>query len=466
MPSQDTLIQSLLAGPRPSRTLYERLGISQPTLSRWIAQAGESILRFGQARQTQYVLRRKLGGYGQFPLFRISESGSLDRWGTLHPVMREAFLVETAASIPAEQRRDYVEGLPWYLQDMRPQGFLGRAWARWHAPRLGLPEDLIRWSDNQTLLALAVVGHDYPGNLLVGEEAASLFQTQALFPPNSHLQPLRPERRSTDYPEFARLVLAGEVVGSSVGGEQPKFAITVWHDDTSTPVLVKFSAAEDNAATRRWQSLLICEHLALQALSAAGLPASDSELLAAAPTSQCQLFLEVRRFDRVGLMGRRGTVSLAALDNEFVGRAYDHWPKITEALVQSGHLSPEVHTQVQRIYVFGVLIGNTDMHRGNLTFFYHGLPSLNPAFTLAPAYDMLPMSLAPRASGHIPSELPPLRLGLNPPLDIWLEILPLARNYWQQVAEHREISEDVRQIAQQRAEALAGPLTENRSGKA
>ena len=44
-----------------------------------------------------------------------------------------------------------------------------------------------------------------------------------------------------------------------------------------------------------------------------------------------QLFLEVPRFDRIGERGRRGVVSLKALDDEFAGLAAD-WPKIAAAL--------------------------------------------------------------------------------------------------------------------------------------
>jgi hypothetical protein len=55
--------------------------------------------------------------------------------------------------------------------------------------------------------------------------------------------------------------------------------------------------------------------------------------------------------------------------------------------------------------------------------------SPNPIYTLTPVYDMLPMSLAPRPSGQIPDALPLPRIGVNPPLDIWKEMLPLAISY-------------------------------------
>ena len=124
------------------------------------------------------------------------------------------------------------------------------------------------------------------------------------------------------------------------------------------------------------------------------------------------------RFDRIGDRGRRGVVSLKALDDEFVGLAAD-WPKIVSALVQSGYLNESVYLQVQKLYAFGVLIGNSDMHTGNLSFFVDAVTKSVPEFSLAPVYYMLPMSLAPRPSGQIPDTLPMPKIGINPPLVKW-----------------------------------------------
>jgi hypothetical protein len=421
-------------------------------------QLGESILRFGKARQTQYALRRKLGSHISFPLYRVSDSGNLEQWGLLHPIAPEGYLVETWATPQNEARTEFHSGLPWFLQDMRPQGFLGRSFARFHGPMLGLPVDPNRWSDDQTLLALANTGYDTPGNLLVGEESASHFQTNALFSNlDGAFQPVPAAQRLQENPRFARLALAGEVIGSSAGGEQPKFNVPTLRDGQTVHVMVKFSAPQDNATTQRWRSLLICEQLTFQVLSGE-FPNSKSELLSAEVDGVSQLFLEVPRFDRVGDRGRLGVVSLKALDDEFAGLATE-WPKIAAALVQSGKLSETVYQQVQKLYAFGVLIGNSDMHPGNLTFFVDDVTQPNPAYTLAPVYDMLPMSLAPRPSGQIPDALPLPRIGVNPPLEIWKEMLPLAIRYWQQVAAHPGVADDVRQMAQKQTDILSSSIS-------
>jgi hypothetical protein len=69
------------------------------------------------------------------------------------------------------------------------------------------------------------------------------------------------------------------------------------------------------------------------------------------------------------------------------------------------------------------------------------------------------MSLAPRPSGQIPDALPIPKIGINPQLAIWKEVLPLAVYYWRQVADHPGVTDDVKQIAQHQADILSRPLS-------
>ncbi len=459
MAASDTVIKILREGPQSAKVLYDRLGVSQPMLSRLINQLGESILRFGKARQTQYALTRKISAHASFPLYRVSTTGNLAQWGILHPIMPTGYLVEIFATATLESRSEVHQGLPWFLQDMRPQGFIGRAFARCHGPVLGLPPDPTRWSDDQTLLALANIGYNVPGNLIVGEESASYFQTAALFSKiDLENQSPADDTRQQNYPELARKALLGEFVGSSAGGEQPKFNIEILRAGQPLHVIVKFTPPQDNAATQRWRSLLICEHIAFQLLRESFL-CSTSELLTIEVNGISQLFFEVPRFDRIGGNGRNGVVSLKTLDDEFTGLASD-WPKIAAALVKAGKLTEAVYQQVQKLYAFGVLIGNSDMHSGNLSFFVDDVSKQAPQFTLAPVYDMLPMSLAPRASGQIPDALSLPKIGVNPPLEVWKEMMPLAIQYWRQVAAHPSVAEDVKQMALNQADILSRPFNE------
>lgn len=139
-----------------------------------------------------------------------------------------------------------------------------------------------------------------------------------------------------------------------------------------------------------------------------------------------QRFLETPRFDRVGPMGRIGVFSLRALDAEFVGNARASWPVLVNSLIKEGHVDAEAAAETARRWAFGMLIGNTDMHHGNLSFISHdGRP-----YQLAPAYDVLPMGFAPKASGAITNELRPASLPEVVSGDIWREAQCLAENFF------------------------------------
>ncbi|MCX9155776.1 type II toxin-antitoxin system HipA family toxin YjjJ [Niveibacterium sp. 24ML] len=442
MTDASNLITALSSGPRSASALCTRLGVSRPTLSRAVAAAGARVIRYGKARATAYALRRTVAGQTRFPIHRVEADARVSAVGWLEPVAPSGYLVNFTEYGEAE----HFEGLPWWLQDMRPQGFLGRAFARREAASLHLPADLREWGDDEVLAALATVGDDGVGNLLVGDAALARY----LGKPQTEV--VRGDERANRYPALAAAALAGELPGSSAGGEQPKFAAIVEEAGQRKPVLVKFSSAADNPVARRWASLLVAEHLALQTLAKFGLPASRSSL----HHFGGQTFLEVERFDRMPAtnaqhphLGRCGVVSLAALDAAFVGQAHRPWPVITAALAAQGRITPAAQQDAERLWAFGRLIGNTDMHAGNLAFLHAGSATLE----LAPAYDMLPMALAPRASGEVPATLLAPLIVTPPALDAWRVALLAASAFWESVATDTRIDELVRNAAHA---ALAG----------
>ncbi|WP_374402571.1 type II toxin-antitoxin system HipA family toxin YjjJ [Niveibacterium sp.] len=440
MTDATNLIAALSSGPLSASALCARLGVSRPTLSRAVAAAGARVIRYGKARATAYALRRAVAGQTRFPIHRVEADARVSAVGWLEPVAPSGYLVSFTEYGEAE----HFEGLPWWLQDMRPQGFLGRAFARREAASLHLPAELREWGDDEVLAALATVGDDWIGNLLVGDAALSRY----LGTPQSEVEGelVRGDERANRYPALAAAALAGELPGSSAGGEQPKFAAIVEEAGRRKAVLIKFSSAADNPVARRWASLLVAERLALQTLAEFGLPASHSRL----HQFGGQTFLEVERFDRVPAtnaqhprLGRCGVVSLAALDAAFVGQANRPWPIITAALAAQGRITAAAQHDANRLWAFGRLIGNTDMHAGNLAFLHPGSPVLE----LAPAYDMLPMALAPRASGEVPATLPAPLIGTPPALDAWRVALLAASAYWESVATDQRIDEPLRNAA-------------------
>lgn len=409
MPSHDTALRDALArGPLSSRALQQALSLSQPSVSRALAALGSQVVRLGQGRSSFYSLRDTWPELPRLPLRQVDEAGRLHELGELWPLRPAGFAVAGADGTVRSS-----DGLPWWMADLRPQGFLGRAFAQQHAAALGLPAAVNAWTDRHVLRALAAQGHDGVGNLLVGDAAREQFL--AMPPP----QAVPRSRRGAVFVQRAAQALAGDVPGSSAGGEQPKF--TAFVDTASGPahVIVKFSLPEANPLTQRWRDLLLAEHLTLQVLLEGGLAAARSELLDHAG----QRFLQTERFDRIGPLGRRALHSLGSLDDEFNGDRSAPWPVAVERLVRQRLVEPAALPAVQLLYAFGVLIANTDMHMGNLSFFSApGQPC-----TLAPAYDMLPMALAPTAAGALRDTLPPLQLPACVPLATWHPALALAR---------------------------------------
>ncbi len=413
-PHRQALLARLAAGPASPRQLIDLIGISQPTLSRALGALGPRLVRLGAGRSIRYALRDEARGLPDINLYRVDTQGQLQRLGTLMAVRDQGFVM---------QQQDghclHSEGLPWWLVDMRPQGYLGRAFAERHAGSLDLPASLSDWSDTHALRALLIHGHDLVGNLLLGDLARDRFVNTPV------PAPVAAEHKAEAYGQLARAAASGEHPGSSAAGEQPKFTTYAMTPGGPCHVLVKFSESEPGPVSERWRDLLLAEHLALQTLADAGLSAARSRVL----DFSGQRFLEVERFDRVGTLGRRALHSLTALDAEFVGEGRAHWPALVRELVSAGQVRAEALRDTALLWAFGTLIGNTDMHTGNLSFIAeHGRP-----YTLAPTYDMTPMAFRPTSGGRLPDALSAAAIHADVPNPLWREALALAQAYLQRL---------------------------------
>jgi hypothetical protein len=177
-------------------------------------------------------------------------------------------------------------------------------------------------------------------------------------------------------------------------------------------VLVKFTAADTNPVSQRWRDLLLAEHLALAVL---GVTTSLWDF-------GSQRFLEVPRFDRIGPLGRVG-VFCRALDAEFVGAAHAPWPVVVQRLVAAGHVTPQSHAGAALLWAFGTLIGNTDMHAGNLP-----LSACMAAPTSWPRpTTCCPWALPPRSGGALVDTLAPAMLIAEVDASYWRQALLLRR---------------------------------------
>ncbi|WP_323001406.1 type II toxin-antitoxin system HipA family toxin YjjJ [Denitromonas sp.] len=429
----ESLRRHLSSGVRTARQLADHLGVSQPTVSRAIAALGDDVVRIGAARSIQYALRDAARGLPDMPVYRVDTQGRLRKLGMLIPVRPDGFVMRQEDGVTLHSA-----GLPWWLFDMRPQGYLGRAYVARHSQALGLPDRLVDWNDTHALHALLAHGHDVVGNLLLGDTARQHF----LVAPEG--VPLTAPGKAAAYAELAQAAARGEAPGSSAGGEQPKFTAMAATPDGPRHMIVKFSEAEASPVTERWRDLLLAEHLALDTLRRAGLPAAVSRIVDHAG----QRFLEVERFDRVGPLGRRALHSLAALDAEFVGTGAGTWPTVVRPLASAGQITPEAADVAELLWAFGTLIGNTDMHHGNLSFIAdHGRP-----YAIAPAYDMTPMAFAPHRSGALPDTLPAASIHASVSAEHWRRAEALARAFLARVGGEQEFSPRFRACV----DALAG----------
>ena len=119
-----------LGGVASSAELQARLGVSQATVSRLLAPLLRSgrVLKVGAARSQRYLLPRAIEGVGSaVPMMRVDAQGQASPFGRMVPLPGGRFWVDEADGL--SQLHD---GLPWILNDMRPQGFMGRTFALAH----------------------------------------------------------------------------------------------------------------------------------------------------------------------------------------------------------------------------------------------------------------------------------------------------------------------------------------------
>ncbi len=405
--------------------LREALEISAATLSRLVSAEQGAVLTLGRGRATRYCLPRPIPGLpARLPVYRVDADGHALPVASLIPLQNGGSWIE-----PARGRGHAHAGLPPVIHDMAPAGYLGRYFAAQH-PDIGLPGRLQDWNDDHRLIALARRGEDCPGDLILGEESLEHFLAW---------QPIAVTE--SEYPRLA-IESATRGAGSSAGGEQPKF--TAFREGHH--YLVKFTADDGSPSDVRWRDLLVCETLALSVLRSAGLAVAKARIVDVGT----RRFLELQRFDRSGIRGRRGALTLGPLDDDLFGRR-DSWSEAAARLTMARLLGADNARRTRLLEAFSILIANSDRHFGNISFFADGLQE-RPRLALAPVYDMLPMAAAPIA-GYLPDLPPPPAAPPVKLLDVWGESASLAQEFWRRIAEDARISEAFRHQASERATA-------------
>ncbi len=396
----EAIQQALRYDNLSSSAIAKTTGLSQPTVSRALKKL--PVVKLGAGRGTVFAW---VEAEEPEPLYEIDETGDVFHLGDLY---RQP---ENRTLLVREKSHIAYDGLPFYFYDAVPSGFLGAI----HLKQIVEKDQRLTtksqdWSDLQIWHYITHYGEDLTGSLVLGSRMAQLASTKTY-----------PVVGREDYSGIAGAInRSPDNMGSSIAGEQPKFTLY----DGSHHLIVKYSPSfsEDNPVATRHRDLMVCEHLALKTLRANGVKASEAALY-----QDDRLYLEVKRFDRNGLYGRKGLASLKVIDAVYAG-VNGAWPQIAQALLRQKILTEKDVYDVEVAYAFGRYIANSDMHNGNFSFFMEGLELMGAT----PVYDMLPMAYMPVQGELRNPELTALRF-----IDVSNEArqlaLSLAAVFWEQV---------------------------------
>lgn len=423
---QERLLGVLTArGLVSSKELQAATGKSQASISRALAELSARIVKVGGARSTRYGLPKLIRGEAaQQPIRWIDEQGASTQIGLLTFLSNDTIHIDSSYLSTRGLAHDS-RALPWFMAPLRAQGFLGRL----HAQRLnvtGLTDNPERWSLEDSLFS-ALHLHDAAGAMVLGIAAPAR---------NHPLLPLTSQALGGALDHHAQDVAGTLPAGSSAGGEQPKFLAIM---DTGEHVLVKFTPPRGTPAGERWSDLLHAEALASQVLSGYGADVAKTRVL----ETTRRTYLLSARFDRVGAHGRRHVVSIGDAHRAFVPDAYVNWAVSTAALARQGRLEVVAAEQAAALLSFGRLIGNADMHSGNLGLRVDLAGMSKGRFKLAPVYDMLPMRWRPNVAQGDDEYWP-----FEPePAELRSAAAKPAREFWSQLSHHPRVSQSLRKVA-------------------
>ena len=376
-------------GLATSSELQKLTGKSQPTVSRALAAlTTQGVVPLGRGRATRYGLSKPILGslLGQQPIGLHDLHGGIQRWGTLTWLAGNQLHVQTKGMEWLLKDR-----LPWFLAPLRLEGFLGRLQARTTHLGARVGDDPLRWSVEQQLYAAIAQVHDAPGAMTLGDPEGGSAADPV---------PTDDPERARRYDEIAANVAEYLPAGSSAAGEQPKFLVTRkvagdgQHADWER-LIVKFAPPRGTPFGERWHDLLHAEAIALRTLGEAGEPVAMARVL----SSDRRTYLESVRFDRIGRHGRRHVVPLWAVQEAFVNGPTGHrWTHTCDELERQRRLSAEDAHHVRLWRLFGELIGNNDMHAGNLSLWADDPAS--GRFSLAPVLRHAAHGLQARAGAR------------------------------------------------------------------
>ena len=445
----ETSLATLLAreGPLSAPDAARLLGVDPITVKRHAAAVGAGILVVGRGKNTRYASPApSITGAAQWPLFWVADDGVVTEFAIASHLQPDV-LHSYGSGINVSIARD----LPWFMTPLKLRGYLGRAsrsrlgavTADWDAQ----PE---RWSLAQQLFAAQSAALEHAGAMLLGEAAVQAWQVAQQTPPLTD----DADALASVYDGLAAEATQGRVAGSSADGEQPKFSTRLIDASGRVrDVLVKFSPPRGTPFGERWNDLLHAEAIACDVLREHGLATPESRIV----MSSKRTYFESTRIDRVsGLRassaGRRHLLPLASVHAAFVAGAPQSWPNTIARLAAQKRIASDALATTQTLYAFGQLIGNTDMHFGNLGVIVDSPQAIAKGrMTLAPCYDMLPMRFAPGPHSDIEFTAFSNELSAALPPATAATARALANAFWQRVSRADTVSERWRRFAEVRS---------------
>ncbi len=430
----------------------DRPTTSRATMMRLIKSLGDQIVIGGAGSKTTYAARRAIRGNIQpIPLYQIDENGHGRQVATIEPTSSGCLLrLNEALAWPltGDMVDGWYYGLPYFLDDMRPQGFIGRNFAHTYAEMYQVDPDPTKWKEDDVLALLSALGADSQGNWIIGEPAYRRYLAQK----QKGEQLVQASEIEVSYEKMAALAMQHGIANSSAGGEFPKFTTCREINAQPVHVIVKFSGNDATSGVQRWSDLLICEHLALSVINQRfPFEAAQSTIY----QSSGRTYLEVQRFDRNGEFGRSPVCTWAAIEPAIFALG-GSWIEGAKRLRTRGLITEESLQHITLLYMFGKLIGNSDMHDGNLAF----RPAAKPGMlALAPVFDMLPMLYAPVRGVELPNREFKVALPLPNETANWITAAQVALSFWQTVSNDERVSEEFRQICEENAMAVRNAMT-------
>ena len=426
----EQIVEVLQRGPATSKELQAATGMIQRTVARHLSAMGDRIVKIPAGRAPKYALTTNaFGSSDDLPLFTVDTFGNNTSIARVRPLAHGGCYVQPLPGMPpvlsGEGGDGFYDDLPYFLQDLGPQGFIGRQIAIDLSSRSDFfPPDPKDWNSDHIGRYLVSNGDDLPGNFQFGEQSVTRVRHKPVV------------STVDDYPALADAVLEGDIPGSSAGGEQPKF--TAYCGERLAHVIVKFSPRGDDRVAQRWRDILITEHYAAKVINEKHPLAAETRLL----EGDGRLFLESQRFDRHREFGRHSQLSLQCIDAEFVGRGRD-WHLVMRELLRLNLVSWQHVYDATVLWMFGRLINNTDMHLGNLALGIEG-----NVFRLLPVFDMCSMGFAPKSGEVQPMRFNPATLEslavidrVNPRV-----ALEMAEEFWNRVAADDRISDEFQEF--------------------